>query len=219
MSIQGAIVDMDGTLIDSNDAHARSWLEVLEEIHKPVPYGRVRSLIGMGADRILPLLLGIDEQSPEGRSIAARRSEIFREKYLQQLKPMSGGRELLKILKQHGLRICIGTSSTAENLALLAERAGCAGLFDEQTTKTDVSSSKPSPDVIQCCVRKLGLSPKDVLMIGDTPYDIEAAAGAGVSTVALRCGGWEDTALSGAIAIYNDPHHLVACFSMSPFAL
>jgi HAD superfamily hydrolase (TIGR01509 family) len=216
--IQGVILDVDGTLIDSNDAHASAWQNALTEAGYSIEFRDIRRLVGMGADKLLPMLTGIAESSVQGNAISKRRGQIFGQRYLPHLKPFAKADELLTTMKAHGLALSIGTSASRDDLYALVKLLGAYNFIEEQITKDDAGKSKPDPDVIEAALDKLGLPANQILMLGDTPYDIEGAARAGVSTVALRCGGWNDASLAGAIAIYDDPEDLVTRFSQSPFS-
>jgi HAD superfamily hydrolase (TIGR01509 family) len=216
--IRGVILDVDGTLVDSNDAHARAWVDAFREFEFDVPYERVRPLIGMGGDNLLPEAVQIEKDSPQGEALSKRRGEIFAERYLKTVNPFRGTRHLLQRLRAAGLEIAIGTSAGKEEMKPLLEIAEVTDLIDSKTSSDDASSSKPDPDIIQAALKRLDLAPAQVLMVGDTPYDIEAAGRAGVRTVAFRSGGWKDDGLKGAIAIYDGPWDLLERFDKSPFA-
>jgi len=216
--IRGVILDVDGTLVDSNDAHARAWVDAFAEFEFDVPYERVRSLIGMGGDNLLPEAIEIEKESPRGEALSKRRGEIFKERYLQTINPFRGTRELLERMRAEGLEIAIGTSAQKEDLKPLLEIADVVDLIDSKATSDDAENSKPDPDIIQAALKRLRLPASAVLMVGDTPYDIEAAARAGVRTVACRSGGWTDGGLRGAIAVYAGPWDLLDRFASSPFA-
>ena len=217
MAIRAALLDVDGTLIDSNDAHARAWADVFREAGLDIPYERVRPLVGMGGDNLLPAL-GIDAETAQGKELAERRGAHFKKTYLGTIKPFPGVRELLKTMRDHGLELAVATSSSKSDLKPLLEIAGVADLIDTKTSADDADSSKPDPDIIRAALSRVKMPPADALMVGDTPYDIEAAARAGVKTVAFRSGGWDDAGLEGAIAIYDGPDDLRRRFADSPFA-
>ena len=197
-------------MLESNDAHAHSWVEVFRRHGFDIPFERVRPLIGKGGDKLLPELTGIDAESARGKELSDERSTLFLEKYLPGLAPTRGARTLLDRLKARRLRLVIATSSNEKELKALLRQAGIADLIGRATTSDD-GASKPDPDIVRAVLAEGGLAADQAIMIGDTPYDIEAAGRAGVRTIALRCGGgWGDTALSGAIAIYDDPAALAA---------
>src|SRR5687768_17231366 len=121
--IRGVILDVDGTLVDSNDAHARAWVDAFREFEFDLPYERVRSLIGMGGDNLLPEAIDVEKDSPLGEALAKRRGEIFEERYLKTVDPFRGTRELLQRMRDEGLEIAIGTSAQKEELKALLEIA------------------------------------------------------------------------------------------------
>ena len=218
-NLRGVLVDIDGTLLDSNDAHAAAWADVFAEHQMDIPFERVRPLIGMGGDKVVPELTGYDHESPEGERLSERKKEIFDARYLPTLQPTRGARDLLEHLVGQGLTLVIATSAGGDELHALLDRAGVADLIDDTTSSGDVESSKPDPDVVGAALRKGRLRKGEAIMLGDTPYDVEAAARAGVPTIALRCGGWwNDQALGGAVAIYDDPADLLAHYDESPLA-
>ena len=214
--IHAVIFDVDGTLVNSNDAQAKSWVEALKEFGYSVPYEKVRPLIGMGGDKVLPETIGVQKDSEKGKQISKRRSEIFKEKYLPTIQAFPGAQELLNRMREQGLKLAIASSAQPDELRSLLQIVGAADLIEDKTSSKDAKSSKPDPDVMQVTLQKIGYPPDEVVMIGDTPYDIEAAKKVGVSTIAFRCGGWSDSDLAGAIAIYNDPADLLAHYDSSP---
>jgi HAD superfamily hydrolase (TIGR01509 family) len=215
--IRAVLLDIDGTLIDSNDAHARAWIDALGELGYDVPFERVRELIGKGGDKLLPEVTGVEKDSERGKQLDKRRSEIFKQVYLPKLEPLPGARQLLEHMHQRGLRLVVATSAKSEEMDALLEICGADGLIDARTSSEDAEKSKPDPDIIQVALEKAKAKADEALMLGDTPYDIEAAARQGVRSVALRSGGWDDQALAGASAIYDDAADLLAHYDESPF--
>jgi HAD superfamily hydrolase (TIGR01509 family) len=217
--LRGALLDIDGTVVNSNDAHAACWAEVFAELGYDIRFEHVRPLVGMGGDKLLPILTGLDHESPKAKRLAARKKEVFEQKYLPQLRPTRGARQLLEHMRAEGLKLVIATSAGDDEMRALVERAGVADLIDDATSSGDVESSKPDPDVVGAALQKGRVGPEEAVMIGDTPYDIAAAAKAGVPTIALRCGGWwDDLALGGAVAIYDDPADLLKQYDESPLS-
>ena len=216
--VEGVLLDVDGTLIDSNDAHARSWSEALEEFDRDVPPEKIRPLIGMGGDKLLPELLGVSADSDVGHAFLERRALIFRERYVPYLRLTPGAKELVQRLRKEGFKLVIATSANEEELNTMLERVGLDDFIDKKTSSSDADRSKPDPDIIRAALTKGNLQPSAAILLGDTPYDVEAAARAGVDTVALLCGGWDAESLSGAIAIYKDPADLLKRFTSSPFS-
>lgn len=214
MSDKAIILDIDGTLVDSNDAHARSWQQAMKAFNYDIPFEQIRPLIGMGGDQLLPRVTGIQETSELGEKIAAKRKAIFHEEYLPKLKPFPGVRDLLQRLRDDGYQLLVATSATEEDLKSLLEITGAADLIGDTTSSSDADQSKPNPDIIQAALEKGGVDPSNAVMLGDTPYDIQAAARAGVRTIGLRSGGWHE--LPGALAVYDDPADLLRRYDDSP---
>ena len=217
MDLKTVLLDIDGTLLDSNDAHAHAWVDVCEEFGFSCEFDRVRWMIGMGGDKVLPELTGLQEGTPEGDKILDRRGEIFRQNYAKKLGPFNGTRELLQQLGADGYKLVVATSAGEDDLDILLKQAGVDDLIDRATTSDDAEESKPAPDIVEAALKKAKSKPDQAVMIGDTPYDVTAATKAGVPIVAVRCGGWEDEELKGAIAIYDDPADLLAHYSESVF--
>jgi HAD superfamily hydrolase (TIGR01509 family) len=212
------ILDIDGTLIDSNDAHAQAWVDVGREFGREIDFHHVRRLIGMGGDKVLPQVTGLEEETEEGQRIKERRGEIFRERYLPKLEPFPRARELLERFRGDGLMLVVATSASKEDMDGLLRQAGIRDLIEEKTSSSDADESKPDPDIVQAALKSADAEPGDAVMLGDTPYDVEASGRAGVRCVALRCGGWGDADLGGAVAVYDDPADLLARYAGSPFA-
>lgn len=208
--VRGVIFDVDGTLVDSNDMHARAWEEAFREAGYPAPFEKIRSLIGMGGDKLVPTLMGWSADHPRVEEVGRRRVEIFRERYLPLIKPFPRTRELLLALRESGLKLAVASSAEKEELEPLLERAGAADLIEHKASSDDADGSKPDPDIVHAALRRLGLPRSDVVMIGDTPYDVEAATRAGLAIIAFRSGGWHDEALAGAREIYDGPADLLA---------
>ncbi|HEY1951442.1 MAG TPA: HAD family hydrolase [Gemmatimonadaceae bacterium] len=213
--LEGVIFDVDGTLVDSNDAHANSWVETFAEAGYDVPFDAVRPLIGMGGDKLLPKTVGIRQDSSEGKRLSKRRSEIFRERYLPRLRPFPGARDLVSLIRSRGLKPIVATSAKDDELMELLKAAQVADLMEEKATSSDAQHSKPDPDIVEAAIEESGTSPQRLVMIGDTPYDVEAAGRAAVRCIAFRCGGWKDKDLRGAVEIYDGPADLLAHYESS----
>jgi HAD superfamily hydrolase (TIGR01509 family) len=209
--IKGILFDVDGTLVDSNDAHAQAWVEAFAAHGHEVAFEDIRKLIGMGGDKLLlainPKLSGTEGT---GKAISDSRQKIFLEKYAASLQPTPGSRELVGAVISVGIRTMVASSAKSEELEHLLAAAGVADLLTDATTSDDVEKSKPDPDIVTTAVAKIGLPADEVVMLGDTPYDIEASLKAGVPCIALRSGGWDDEDLRGAIAIYDNPADVLA---------
>jgi HAD superfamily hydrolase (TIGR01509 family) len=215
---QAVLLDVDGTLVDSVDAHARAWVAALREDGVEVSLKRMRGMIGMGGDRILPLVAGISAESARGRRVSERRAAHFLSRELPHLRPTRGSCALLDALRAWGGPIAVATSAKPDELRPLLEIVEATDLLGDAASADDVDASKPAPSVVETALARIRRTPGEAVLIGDTGYDIESGANAGVATVALRSGGWADADLAGAIAIYDDPADLLANALTSPLA-
>jgi HAD superfamily hydrolase (TIGR01509 family) len=214
--VKGVIFDVDGTLVNSNDAHAQAWLEALRSRNIDVPLSVIRNAIGMGGDKLLPRVARVDADSQLGQELSQRRGEIFRTQFLPTLRAFAQARNLLLALRAMGLKLGVASSAQKAELGALLDVAQVSDLLEAAASSGDAEHSKPDPDIVGAALRRLDLSAGHALLIGDTPYDVEAAARAGVSSIALRCGGRSDRDLAGALAIYDDPADLLAHLQTSP---
>ena len=212
------LLDVDGTLIDSNDAHAHAWVDVAREFGKDADFASIRRMIGMGGDKLMPKAFGVEHDSREGEKMSTRRGEIFHERYLPTLRPFAAARALLERMRGDGHALVVATSAQKDEMKGLLRAAGVEDLLEEATSSSDADSSKPDPDIIVAALDKADAEPDDAIMLGDTPYDVEAATRAGVAIVALTCGGWSARELQGAIAVYAHPAELLREYERSPFA-
>ena len=218
MALQAVLLDVDGTLVLSNDAHAQAWVDAFGEFgYREVSFEQVRPLIGMGGDQVIPKLVpGLTKDEGDGKAVSERRKELIISRYGPELLPANGARQLVQHLQQVGLRLIVASSATSQEMEILLKAAQVDDLLDEITTSSDAEASKPSPDIVEAALSKLNMQPDQVLMLGDTPYDIQAASAAGVGMIAVRCGGFDDADLAGAKAIYDDPADLLAHYADSP---
>jgi HAD superfamily hydrolase (TIGR01509 family) len=217
MPLTAMIFDVDGTLIDSNDAHAQSWVDTLRADGVEVDFAKVRRCIGMGSDKLLPEVAGIEAESERGKRLSEQRAKSFRRDHFPKLRAFPGTRELFEHLIGQGLRVGIATSARGDELEKLLDLARVGDLIEEHASSDDVENSKPDPDIVQAALSQLGCSPDEALMVGDTPYDLAAAARSGVSSIAFRCGGWNDDDLRSAIAIFDGPWAMRAGFDREAF--
>lgn len=219
MALQGVLLDIDGTLVLSNDAHAQAWVEAFADYGYEIKFADVRPLIGMGGDQVVPRMVSeLSGEEGVGKQIADRRKELIIEKFSPNLASAPGSRELVQRLKQDGFKLVVASSATSEELSSLLKAAEVEDLLEKEpiTTSSDAESSKPAPDLIEAALKKGQLQPKQAIMLGDTPYDIQAASKAGVGVIAFRCGDFDDTQLADALAIYDNPADLLANYEQSP---
>ncbi|RCJ24018.1 hydrolase [Nostoc minutum NIES-26] len=221
MTYQGVVLDVDGTLVLSNDAHAQAWVEAFKEFGYEVKFEQVRPLIGMGGDQIIPQFApGLTDEQGQGKQIADKRKKLIINKFASNLVCTNGARQLILKMLSTGLRLIIASSAKSEELSVLLKAAQVDDLLsqEEATTSSDAENSKPAPDIVEAAVSKLNMPPASLVMLGDTPYDIESANNAGVDVIAFRCGGFDDSQLKDAIAIYDEPADLLSHYDTSPLA-
>ena len=214
---KAVILDVDGTLIDSNDAHAGAYVDAARELGYEADFQEVRRLIGMGGDKLVPRVFGFEKESAEGERLTQRKKEIFGEQYLPKLQPTPGARSLLHRFRDEAMKLVIATSANRDEMGALLKQAGIDDLIQDATSASDVEDSKPDPDVVLAALEKTGYSAEQTVMIGDTPYDVEAATKAGVPIVAVRTGGWNDADLEGALRVYEHPSDILQHYDESPF--
>lgn len=219
--IRAVLFDIDGTLIDSVDLHARAWQEILARYGHEVSFEEVRSHIGKGGDHLLPVFLSKEELDRSQEEIEKVRSDYFKQKYLPQVRPFPRVRELFQRILGDGKRIALASSGKKDEVERYEKIAGIDDLIDDgdKTSSDDAERSKPDPDIFHAAMAKLGdISRDEVIVIGDTPYDAEAARKAGLKTIGVLCGGFPEADLraAGCIAIYRDPADLLVHYEASP---
>lgn len=218
--IKAAIFDLDGTLVDSNDLHAEAWQETFRHFGKEIGYRDLRHQIGKGGDQYLPVFLDPVEMKTIGPDVEHYRSELFKSKYLSRVRAFPQVRALFEKLRGDGKRIVLVSSGNATEVEHYVKLMEIGGLIEAQTTKSDVRHSKPDPDVFLSAMNTLQLSAEEAIVVGDTPYDVDAAKRTELPTIGLLCGGFSEDELraSGAVAIYRDVADLLASYHRSPLA-
>lgn len=205
MDWKGVLLDIDGTLLLSNEAHARAFDDAAAELGVKSDLRHIRQLIGKGGDKLIPEAFGFSSESTLGKSIAELKGTIFKQCYLSTLQPTPGARALTSRFLRERLKVVVASSAGKDEVHQLLERANVDDLIHDVVSADDAESSKPDPDILQAALRKISENADAVIMVGDTPYDVEAARRAGVRIIGVRCGGWADRDLHGAFAIFNDP--------------
>jgi HAD superfamily hydrolase (TIGR01509 family) len=212
--LTAALFDLDGTLLDSNDAHVRAWHDALRAHGYNVAPDRIAVEVGKGGDQLVPDLLGREAEDHDGDSLRSEHDRAFTEIAEQEgLLAMPGAKELLAAMRARGLKLALATSTQTAMLEVCEKASGIAWreLFDELVDADDVERSKPAPDIVAAAVNKLGVTPAECVMFGDTPWDAKSAKHAGVVLVGVRCGGNDDATLrrAGSRVVYQDPAAIV----------
>jgi HAD superfamily hydrolase (TIGR01509 family) len=216
---KAVIFDIDGTLIDSVDGHAHAWQRTLARYGCDVPFEKVRSQIGKGGDQLMPALLPEAIIREKGKEIERVRLDMFKHEYLPQVRPFPEVRALVKRLLADGKRVVLASSAKGDELETYKRIAGIDDLIEDATSSEDADRSKPHPDIFQAALAKLeGLDASDAVVIGDTPYDAEAAGKAGLRTIGVLCGGFaeQDLRRAGCSAIFRDPADLLRNLDTAP---
>lgn len=211
------VFDVDGTLVDSVDQHASAFQDAFAEFGHSVPHSEIRMQIGKGLENLLPVFLSQEEIGKFGGALGKRKGEILRKRYFHSIKPFPGVRELFERIRRDGRRIALASSAEQEELGALKACAGIEDLVDAETCAGSVDRTKPEPDIYETVLGQLGHpAPEEVVCVGDTPYDIEAAARAGLDSIALRSGGFPEITLLAAARIYDNPQDLLSNYDDSP---
>jgi len=221
MSTKAVIFDVDGTLIDFNDLHTAAWVEAFRHFGVEVDPEDIRHQMGKGGDQLMPSFLPPDLIQQKGSAIERFRVDLFQRKYLPRARAFPGVRELFERIRVEGHRIVLASSSKAQEVEHYKSLANVADLIDGATSADDAEHSKPYPDIFQAALKRLHpLRPAEAVVVGDSPYDAEAARGADLRMVGVLCGGFEADVLraAGCIAVYRDARDLLERYDASPLA-
>lgn len=216
------IFDVDGTLIDSVPQHAKAWQDAFRDFGHDIPYEDLRRQIGKGGDLLLKVFLSEDEIREKGEELEQHRSKILKERYLPTIRVLPQVRALVERLQANGKQLALASSAKGDELQTYKKIANIEDLIKTETSSDDAEKSKPNPDIFEAALERLdGIAAGDAIVIGDTPYDAEAASKAGVRTIGLLSGGWspEELKEAGCIATYRDPADLLAQYDSSPLSL
>ena len=219
--IKAVIFDIDGTLVDSVDLHAKAWQETFEHFGRNVPFEKVRHQIGKGGDQLMPVFFSADELDRFGEEMEKYRGDLYKREYLPRVRAFPHVRELFERIKRDGTRIALASSAKEDELGTYKKLARIEDLVEEEASADDAEKSKPHPDIFEAALSQMGdVSSGEVIVVGDTPYDAEAAAKASLRTIGVLCGGFPEAELRGAgcIRIYRDPSDLLARYDESPLA-
>lgn len=214
---KAAIFDLDGTLLDSVDLHALAWQEALIRFGHDVSFDKVQGQIGKGGDKLIPVFLSGDEQRDHGKELEEWRGKRFKSEYLPLVRPFSAVPNLLRRVRDAGVRIAVASSAKKDEVDKYLDIADITDLVDMTTSSDDAKESKPAPDIFDIVLKKLKVEGAEAVAIGDTPYDAEAAGKTGVRTVGVLCGGFTEHELrkAGCAEVYPGPAALLACFERS----
>lgn len=214
LGLTSFVFDIDGTLVDSNQLHVASWDRAFRHFGKTFPIEALRDQIGKGSDQYLPEFLTAEEIKRFGKQLDEYRSKIFREDYRPRVKPFPQVRELFERIKNDDRRIVLASSGKQEDTDYYIDLLKIEKFIEGCVSGDEADRSKPRPDIFTACIEKFKLARNETLVVGDTRFDIEAAAKAGLRTIAVTCGGTDGNILraAGAITVYRDPADLLRCY-------
>ena len=215
MSTFAAILDIDGTLVDSNYFHAVAWYRAMIAHGHELPMWRIHRAIGMGGDQMIGALLGDEVEEREGDDIRDTEKERYFE-LIDEVRPLAGARVLIEDLKRTDHRVVLASSAKPDEVDHYLDLLDARELADAWTTSGDVENTKPAPDLVTSALEKIGGGP--AVMVGDSVYDCEAARNADVETIAVLTGGFSDSELikSGARIVFSSIVELREGLSWTP---
>lgn len=216
-AIAGVIFDVDGTLVDSVDLHARAWQEALGHFGYEVPREVVRAQIGKGGDKLVAEFVPTAELADIEERLTSYRADLFRRRYLPEVRGFPGVRALFERLRADGKRLALASSAKSDELDEYARRANIEDLLDARVSSDDAARSKPDPDIFQAALAEIGCAVEHAVVVGDSPWDAIAARRAGLSAVGVRCGGFLEPALleAGFVTLYDDPVDVLRAYEQS----
>ena len=215
--IEAVIFDVDGTLVDTVDQHATAWQRTFAHFGRDIAFDAIRSQIGKGGDQLMPVFLPKDEVKRRGKEIEDYRKALFQREYLPHVRGFPKVRDLFKCILANRKRIALASSAKGDELMAYKKAADIVDLVEEETSSDDAERSKPHPDIFEAALARLELPSDCAIVVGDSPYDAEAAGKAGMKTIGVLCGGFPEADLSkaGATQIFCDPADLLANYDRS----
>ena len=212
-----AILDIDGTLVDTNFHHAIAWFRAFHQHDIVLPIWRIHRHIGMGGDQMIGSLCGYDTEEEKGDDIRAAEKVLYSE-LIGEVEPLKGARELIADLKDRGQPVVLASSAKQDEVDHYLDLLDARDLADDWTTSADVKSTKPEPDLVKAAIDKAGTG--EAVMVGDTTWDVEAAGRAGIQSVTVRTGGFSAAELrdAGAVAVFDSIEELREALDETPLA-
>jgi HAD superfamily hydrolase (TIGR01509 family) len=212
-----AILDIDGTLVDTNYQHTIAWYRAFRQSGVTLPLWRIHRHIGMGGDQLVAALCDDATEEEQGDDIRVAEKALYFE-LIDEVRPLEGSRELIEDLKDRGHSVVLASSAKADEVEHYLDLLDARDLADDWTTSADVESTKPEPDLVKAAIDKAGDS--DAVMVGDTTWDCEAAKRAGIQTVAVLTGGFSEAELrdAGAVAVFHSIEELRKALDETPLA-
>src|SRR4051812_48854497 len=215
----GVLFDVDGTLVDTTYLHAVAWWEALRQFDHDVPMANIHRGIGMGSDKLLDHLLGEQRDHDDDEAMTTAH-EVLYGAWWERLRPLPGAADLLRAVAGRGLTVVLASSAKDAELAKLRAVVGADDVIAAATSSSDAEQSKPAPDILQAALDQSDVDPHRAVFVGDSVWDVQAAAKLDIPCIGLTCGGTSADELSeaGAVATYEDPAALIAALDDSPIA-
>jgi len=207
--LKAILLDIDGTLVDSNDKHADCWVEAFARFGKRVDWQVIRGQIGKGGDLLVPDMLDAREMRKFGDDLKEQRGKLWKSEYMESVQPFPGVREAIRALAGRNIRLAFASSSNPDEVEYYVSLLGAEDLLEGSTSKKDAKLSKPSPEIFEAALEQVGGDAAATLVVGDTPYDILAAHRAKLAVAALLCGGFARELLAKAEFLLDDVPTLV----------
>lgn len=204
MKLEAILLDIDGTLVDSNDKHTDCWVEAFAHFGKEVAWDDIRGQIGKGGDLLVPDTMNAREMQAFGEKLKEYRGELWKEKYMDGVRPFPGAVEAIRALHERGVKLALASSSNPDEVEYYVELLGVDDLLTGTTSKEDAEFSKPSPEIFRAALERLKSDPARTMAVGDTPYDILAAHRTPVPIAAVLCGGFPRESLTKAEFLFDD---------------
>jgi membrane protein len=219
MTIEAVLFDIDGTLVDSNEQHVNAWAFAFCEEGHPQELDDIRAQIGKGGDLLVPELLP-DVDDAVRKRISTRQGDRFKDMYLDNVRAFEGAAELIKRVHASGRKVVLASSAKQDELEHYVGLLGVKSLITATTSIDDVETSKPEPDIFGVALEKISVEPSNAIVVGDTIYDVDAALRAGIATVGVTSGPFDERQLkeAGAIAVFADVAFILRNFDRSPLA-
>ncbi len=215
--IKALLCDIDGTLVQSNWLHAEAWQIAFRGMGLEIELEEIRCQIGKGGDELVPVFVPWWKRKHVKEVLDEYRKFVFQTDFLHRVEPIPRAREFLVKLRDEGIRLSLASSASKEDLLIYKGIVGMEDLIEEESSADDAKQSKPHPDIFEATLKRLRLKPQEVLALGDTPYDAEAAGHAGIWTIGVETGGWSHQELldAGCVAVYKDIGELLDGFEDS----
>ena len=220
MTFKAVLFDIDGTLVDSNEQHVSAWIDAFRDAGYRFDRATIHQHIGKGGDMLVPSLLP-DASAKEVKDLGDSEGKAFKGRYREEVRPFPGALDLVKRAHGEGLIVTLASSASKDELGYWTDLIGIEAFVTAATSRDDVAHSKPAPDIFRAALDKIApIQPWQAVVIGDTPYDLSAAAKNAIPSIAVRSGGFTDEVLQAhrPIAIYDDVAAILADYDRSPLA-